>query len=81
MGFRRRFKDHLEDLIENPLKGGKLLSALNNQITLIVGDPLFLTPLLEAGKLEEARQASKVIFSHSLPFDFLFACHDLNLQF
>ena len=31
------------------------------QISLIVGEPLFLTPLLEAGKLEEARQASKVI--------------------
>ena len=61
MGCRRRFKDYLKDVIENPLKGGKLVSALNNQITLIVGNPLFLTPLLEAGKLEEARQASKVI--------------------
>ena len=70
MGFRRRFKDHLKDLIENPLKRGKLLSALNNQITLIVGNPLFLTPLLEAGKLEEARQASKVIFSTLCPFTF-----------
>ena len=27
-----------------------------------VGEPLFLTPLVEAGKLEEAREASKVLF-------------------
>ena len=27
-----------------------------------VGEPLFLTPLVEAGKLEEAREASKVFF-------------------
>ena len=26
-----------------------------------VGEPAFLTPLLEAGKLEEAREASKVL--------------------
>ena len=58
MGCRRRFKDYLKDLMVNSVKGEKLLSY---QISLIVGDPLFLTPLLEAGKLEEARQASKVI--------------------
>ena len=53
----------------NSVKGEKLLSY---QISLIVGDPLFLTPLLEAGKLEEARQASKVVLC-SL-FAFLLFC-------
>ena len=78
MECRRRFKDYLKDLMVNSVKEEKLLSY---QISLIVGEPLFLTPLLEDGKLEEARQASKVIFFHSLPFYFLFVCHDFNLQF
>ena len=32
-----------------------------------VGEPLFLTPLVEAGKLEEAREASKVLLFFFLP--------------